>query len=129
MRRFLIVLLLLLASCATVHDISPHEAANLLGHVAVLDVRTPEEFATGYIEGAININYYDSDFAEQVSHLDKSQKYLVYCGSGKRSANATQIMKGQGFITYNLLGGIKAWKDGGYPCVGNDSLLYCNQPS
>jgi len=50
------------------------------------------------------------NFAQKISKLDKTKKYIVYCRSGHRSANAAEIMKNQSFKTiYNLDGGIIHW--------------------
>ncbi|MBW8050518.1 MAG: rhodanese-like domain-containing protein [Cytophagales bacterium] len=76
----------------------------------LLDVRTPEEFEEGYIEGAKNMNFYDDDFDAQIEKLDKDKPVLVYCGSGGRSAKTMSLMKEKGFKeVYNLLGGYGAW--------------------
>lgn len=63
----------------------------------VIDVRTPEEFAAGHIEGATNINFRSGDFAAQIAKLDKSQPYLLHCKSGSRSARALAEMEARGF--------------------------------
>ena len=84
-------------------------------NAVVLDVRTPEEVAEGAIEGATKINFFDSNFAEQVDKLDKSKAYFIYCRSGRRSANACNIMAEKGFEKlYNLEGGYMAWEANGY---------------
>jgi len=44
--------------------------------VIVLDVRTPEEYAMGHIEGALNINIAEADFSERVSKLDRDKTYI-----------------------------------------------------
>ena len=76
----------------------------------VLDVRTPGEVADGVVPGYKMINLMSPDFEDQVSKLDKSKKYLVYCRSGNRSGQACQIMADLGFENlYNLVGGIGAW--------------------
>lgn len=78
--------------------------------VVILDVRTPEEFNTGYLAGAINMNYNAPDFADQLARLDRSKIYLVYCLSGGRSGNAGKLMSEKGFNTvYTLKGGISSW--------------------
>lgn len=78
--------------------------------VVILDVRTPEETAEGKIEGAMELNFYDEDFAAEVAKLDKDKTYLVYCRSGKRSFKACTIMAEQGFPKlYSLDGGYNAW--------------------
>lgn len=78
--------------------------------VVLIDVRTPEEFSSGYLKGAININYNAPDFKDQVAKLDPSKTYLVYCRSGMRSGNAAKIMSDNGFGTiYTLKGGLNTW--------------------
>lgn len=76
-----------------------------------LDVRTPEEFNSGAISGALHINYYADNFKERISQLDKTKNYIVYCKSGMRSEAASQIMKELKFQNiYNLTGGYDAYK-------------------
>lgn len=83
---------------------------------AVLDVRTPQEFASGHLPGATNIDVNGGDFAAQVGKLDRATTYLVYCHSGNRSARATAQLDDLGFTTvYDLRGGIVAWQQGGFP--------------
>jgi rhodanese-related sulfurtransferase len=77
----------------------------------VLDVRTPEEYATGSLENANNVDYLDEDFfVSEMEKADKSITYYVYCRSGARSANACMLLEQMGFETvYNLRGGINNW--------------------
>lgn len=78
--------------------------------IVILDVRTPEEIAEGKIDGAMELNFYDGDFAAKVAELEKDKTYLVYCRSGKRSLKACTLMEGQGFTRlYSLAGGYNAW--------------------
>lgn len=73
----------------------------------ILDVRTPAEYASGKIEGAINLDIYAATFASDINKLDKNKTYFVYCRSGNRSGQACSIMAKQGFEKlYNLSGGI-----------------------
>jgi len=58
----------------------------------VIDVRTVEEFDAGHIDGAVRVGLADKDFDEQVAGLDANATYVVYCRSGNRSAQATEIM-------------------------------------
>lgn len=75
-------------------------------NVQLLDVRTPEEFSEGFIEGAININIYDKTFADKISKLDKSKPVYVYCRSGARSQSAAKQMQQLGFTSIiDLKGG------------------------
>lgn len=84
----------------------------------VIDVRTPEEFAAGHIEGAVNIDIASPDFASQIGALDPKKSYAVYCRSGNRSGVATTQMVDDGFTSVtDLDGGIIAWQSAGYPVV------------
>ena len=79
--------------------------------VAVLDVRTADEFSEGHIEGAINIDQAQSDFIQKVKEALPTEKTLaVYCRSGRRSANAAERLAAEGYKAVNLKGGILAWK-------------------
>lgn len=73
----------------------------------VVDVRTPDEYAAGHIDGAINIDVESPAFDAQLAKLDKNATYVVYCHSGRRSGIATGKMGDAGFASvYNLQGGI-----------------------
>lgn len=86
--------------------------------VTVVDVRTPEEFASGHLEGALNYDVQGADFAEQIKGLDPAGTYAVYCRSGNRSQAATQMMAQAGLVTlYDLDGGINDWIAAGNPVV------------
>ncbi len=77
----------------------------------ILDVRTPQEVSSGMIEGSLNINYHDADFAQQLSALDKNKPVMVYCAGGVRSAKAAKILKKEGFKEiYDLKVGYGGWK-------------------
>lgn len=80
----------------------------------LIDVRKPEELAEGMIEGAINIDYTDSTFAQKIMALDKTKSYFVYCKSGKRTAGAVEQMEKLGFEKiYTLDGGYTSWVEKG----------------
>lgn len=82
----------------------------------IVDVRTPEEFETGYISGALNYNIYDKDFERNIASLDKSKPVFVYCKSGGRSASAAETMKAMGFAqVYEMRGGTMAWSSQNLP--------------
>jgi rhodanese-related sulfurtransferase len=88
--------------------------------VRILDVRTAEEIAEGYIEGAHFVDFYGEDFKFKIESLDKEFAYAVYCRSGKRSGNAIEIMQDAGFHNlFNLEGGIIDWTNAGMPIVSN----------
>ncbi len=88
----------------------------------VVDVRTPEEFATGHLANASNIDYNAADFAQQLEHLDKSKPVFVYCLSGGRSGSAAAQMQQMGFEQiYGLDKGLIAWKQADFPLETADS--------
>lgn len=92
--------------------IQAKELDQIKSELVIIDVRTPEEYAEGHLENAVNINYYDDDFKEQLSDLDKSKKVVVYCKLGGRSAKAAAVMDELGFEeVYDLDGGFTSWKD------------------
>ena len=75
----------------------------------ILDVRTLDEWNEGHLTGAIHIDYFSDSFEDDITHLDKSKTYYVYCRSGKRSKDAIHVMHRQGFehcinITDGILG-------------------------
>lgn len=88
--------------------------------VVILDVRTPEEFASGHIEGALNIDFNSGDFANEITRLNPSENYAIYCRSGSRSGQAASIMHKAGFHDVsNLNGGVIDWTNAGLPLVLN----------
>ena len=108
------------ATQGTSEVVSADEFANVIAepNVVILDVRSPEEFAEGHIEGAENIDINGPDFAGEVAQLDPNVTYAVYCRSGNRSAQAVSVMVDQGFTSlYDLGGGISSWESAGYPVV------------
>lgn len=96
------------------------EFANVIAEpgVVILDVRTPEEFASGHISGAINIPVENADFIDQVSQLDPAVTYAVYCRSGNRSQPAVAGMQSAGINgIVELESGTIGWADAGQPLV------------
>lgn len=75
---------------------------------AVIDVRTPAEIAEGHLDGAININWEDIGFADEVSALDKDGVYVLYCRSGNRAGQAIDAMTSMGFTNLTNAGGVDA---------------------
>ena len=112
-------------SAVTVGDfttISPQQASAVMAappaDLVVLDVRTPEEYAEGHLDGAVLVDFYDADFADQLGQLDPEVPYLVYCRSGNRSGQTLTLMEQLGFSSASDIdGGIVAWQDAGLPVV------------
>lgn len=82
----------------------------------VVDVRTPEEVATGHLAGSVNINFLGESFTQDITKLNKNKTYLLYCKSGNRTRKAADQMQKAGFKhVYMLEGGITAWNEAGKP--------------
>jgi rhodanese-related sulfurtransferase len=121
----LIASALLLAGCSTSSgaiDLSVTEfsAKSAEAGVVTLDVRTPGEFAEGYIEGARLIDFQSGNFENEIATLDKTATYAVYCRSGNRSGQAVKVMIDAGFTNvFNMNGGVIEWANAGLPLVKN----------
>jgi rhodanese-related sulfurtransferase len=79
----------------------------------LIDVRTPEEFATGHIPGAVNISV--QSLPDRLNEIPTDETIVVYCRSGNRSATATDILVNAGYTPVYDLGGIQDWVIAGYP--------------
>ena len=105
------------AGCTGVEDVTAQEAFTLIQDnrdnpdFVILDVRTPEEFADGHLESAINIDYNADTFRDELDNLDKNKTYLIYCRSGNRSGQALALMEKLNFReVYNISDGIIGWQ-------------------
>ena len=108
---FAVLAALLLAGCG-----DSEATADPKAFTAVIDVRTPAEFATEHVEGAVNVDVQAPDFATKIAALDPAGTYLVYCRSGNRSAAAAATMTSAGLKVTDG-GGLTDMKDAGYPFV------------
>ena len=84
------------------------EPVDMSSYTAVIDVRTPEEYATGHLDGALLMNVQDPSFAANLATLDPTANYFVYCRSGNRSGQAIEQMKALGFTGELYNGGAVA---------------------
>lgn len=71
----------------------------------VIDVRTPEEFEQGYLQGAELLDLTGGQFEAEVGDLDRDASYLLYCRTGARSGEAASIMAELGFTEVIDAGG------------------------
>ena len=82
--------------------------------LVILDVRNQSEYDSGHIRNAKLIPVFELE--GRLSELNKSDEILVYCKLGGRSSTASQILVDNDFLyVYNMLGGVTAWADEGYP--------------
>lgn len=109
MRRILLALSLAVGLAVGVSACAaPAEPVALAEETVIIDVRTPAEFSSGHLEGAVNIDVQSPDFDSQISALDPAGSYYVYCRSGNRSAQAIDRMSALGFTDLTNGGGIES---------------------
>ena len=124
----LILLILILAACnqseSAYHKISPQEfeaKLNTLKNVQLVDVRSPGEYQARKLKNAVNINFMDEDFREQISGLDIKKPVFVHCAAGVqggRSNKTAMLLEELGFNEiYELEGGITNWIKAGLETV------------
>jgi molybdopterin/thiamine biosynthesis adenylyltransferase len=102
---------------ANIKEVDPSAVHELIGNgVAIVDVRETDEFATGHLPGAKHVprGYLESRIEGIVP--DRSQRVVLYCASGNRSALAARTLSDElGYETVeSMTGGITLWKDRGY---------------
>ena len=100
---------------ATYEQISSQQAKNLMDtevDYIILDTRTEEEFAKGHIPNAILIPHYEIAQRAEKELPDKDQLILVYCRSGNRSKQASQVLADLGYTNIKEFGGIIDWEYG-----------------
>ncbi len=91
-------------------------------NLVILDVRTRQEFDLYHIRNALLIPH--DQIEERIDELTehKNHEIIVYCLGGSRSAMACSILEAYGFNKiYNMIGGINAWKEQGYPTTSSYS--------
>ena len=123
LRLFLFVLIALMVkpfiTYAEIETIDVNKAEEYLkAGYTIIDVRDKDEFKSGHIKGAINIDYYNDEFEKlfQEKLKDKNKEYVLYCRSGMRSLYASPILEELGYTKIkNMKGGIIAWKESGKP--------------
>ena len=84
--------MVLAAGCASNATTAAAPAVTLDATKVLVDVRTPEEFAEGHLEGAVNLPVESPAFGELITQLDPGVEYVVYCRSGRRSEIAAEQM-------------------------------------
>ncbi|MBJ7433621.1 MAG: rhodanese-like domain-containing protein [Microbacteriaceae bacterium] len=73
---------------------------------AVIDVRTPEEFATGHLDGAVNIDWQGATFFDEIAQFDPAGTYVIYCRSGNRAGQAIDALADMGYTNLTNAGGV-----------------------
>lgn len=119
MKRMLIILTISLSACGSsgsvknmaMKDYEP-KPDNIL-----VDVRTPEEFSSGHVKGAVNVDFFDENFVTNFEkQFKKTDVIYIHCKSGGRSSKAVQALEEKGFKNLiHLDGGILQWFEAGKP--------------
>jgi len=100
-----------------VAEIDVEELARRLADGAVLiDVRNPEEYASGHVPGAHLLPLHDLPY--RADEVPDGAEVLVICRTGSRSLVAAEFLAEQGVTAVNVAGGTRAWVDSGRPAVG-----------
>ncbi|MDJ0849846.1 MAG: rhodanese-like domain-containing protein [Myxococcota bacterium] len=87
------------------------------GPPVLVDVRTPGEYDSGHIPGALNLPL--QDLESRLSELDPGAELVVYCERGGRAQRAMLILEEAGYGSARQLeGDMSAWREGGLPCQG-----------
>lgn len=97
-------------------DAAGLKAAMDAGGVVVVDVRTPEEYASGHVPGARSLPL--GELGDRLTELEpfKDQALHLVCASGGRSARAQRVLSDAGFVRpINVEGGTRAWIAAGLP--------------
>jgi len=88
----------------------------------VLDVREKEEYAHDHIPGAVNI--YVGELEKRLAEIPSDRSVVCACSTGNRSGLGASILERGGFKkVYNLIGGMTAWKEKGYPAVTEINII------
>jgi thioredoxin len=94
----------------------------------IIDVRTPQEFAGGHLDNAVNIDWLGDDFVVNAEKLDKTKPVFVYCKTSNRSPQAAAKLEELGFKTiYNLQGGLLKWDADGFSKPTDRIIGVCPQ--
>jgi rhodanese-related sulfurtransferase len=119
MFRFLFILLLLLKGCSnsdqrSVKYISSSEFIELSIEFELIDVRTKSEYESGFIQSALNIDFFSDTFESDVLSLNKNSKIILYCRTNNRSTKSANLLINNGFKNISVIeGGITDWVKNG----------------
>ena len=117
----IVLLTAIMTSCsAQTQRLNPvdFEKKTYAEQTVLIDIRTPQEFDSGHLKNAININFYSPSFMEEINKIGTNKNVLIYCASGNRSGQALQKLKDSSFKSLaDLQGGIGAWASAGKKIV------------
>lgn len=92
---------------------APTARRTLIDGATAIDVREPNEYATGHIEGALHLPL--GELANRAEEVPRDRPLVVYCGHGERASSAVSLLEARGFTPLlNLGGGMTAWREERY---------------
>ena len=120
MNRIVILFLIFIFSCeqlnpSEINFISDSDLIEMqeIDYI-LLDVRTPDEFSSGFIKKAKNLDFYSETFQNDLLSINKSLPVVLYCRTNNRSTKTANILKENGFKEISVLeGGITDWVKNG----------------
>ena len=120
MNRIVILFLIFIFSCeqlnpSEINFISDSDLIEMqeIDYI-LLDVRTPDEFSSGFIKKAKNLDFYSETFKNDLLSINKSLPVVLYCRTNNRSTKTANILKENGFKEISVLeGGITDWVKNG----------------
>lgn len=77
------------------------------GEGIIIDLRTPEEYDSSHIRGAVNVPYGE---AGRLGFYPKDRKLILYCDRGGASLSVAKDLVGKGFKTCSVIGGMQAYR-------------------
>ena len=120
MNRIAILYLIFIFSCELlsspeINIISESDFIELQdSEYTLIDVRTQDEFDLGYINNAINLDFYSDTFKNDILSLPKNETIVLYCRTNNRSSKAAAILQENGYRDILVIkGGITEWVKNG----------------
>ncbi len=122
--RFIFFFLLIVYSCHVFESneisvISDYQFIEIQDNdYTLVDVRTTEEYESGHIQNAINIDFYSESFEKEILLLNKSSSIILYCRTQNRSTKTANFLKENGYMDITIIeGGINSWVKNGNDLV------------
>jgi len=113
MRQFYILILaFFLYSCTKQFQYITVEEFNSFfdNEFELIDVRTAEEFQSGHIVGAINIDFLSPNFIDEIKDIDSNLNLIIYCRTDNRSSKSAKILVDHNYKNIHVIkGGIEEW--------------------
>ena len=118
-------------SSKNITDIDPKafsEKITTTPNAQIIDVRTPQEFTSGHIDNAVNIDWLSDNFVANTQKLNKTKPVFLYCKTSNRSTQAAKKLEELGFTTiYNMKGGLLQWDAEGLSKPTDRIIGVCSQ--